>query len=841
MSYKLRSTGVAILALLVCLVTPALLRAAGAFEADEHTALLLHLDGNIETADQSTPNFRTVGSLQWQQGVIGQGLTLDGKSGFSAMLPSVLAMGQKNQSWTLEAWIKPQKAKQNTAIISAIAGYGRIVALTIDAQGQLALKTSASPYDLAGISSNDASAVIYDGKWHHVAAVIDRQRNGELRLYLDGKQLKTNAAYQHYPIFFDQTSFSVTIGAIAPWYIAKAGYLGDIDEVRISSVARYAAAADAPAPEAAPAELPPLQLNASDYQPLRITADNVAILTPRFATADEIRAAGMIRDALAQALKVEPKDIFAVPDQDAEKAKGRILISIGRTRALDPKDLEPLESQGYLIKRKGNAILLATRDPQTMPVATEAFMSQMLGVRHYLPFKLFFSDASTKPIVVTDLNIVSNPQLQAANSTGYSYYPDIDWVRMMGLVRHSGLHQHSMYVRFPPEKYAKKYPKIYPTINGKYYVPTSGGDQRWEPTFSEPTLVDAALESMDDFFTQNPDAAFISFSVMDSHFYSDLDYEQPICKELGKQQGVSVLYWTFMNELAKRAEKKYPDKKIVGIAYSYVRFAPTFVLHKNIVPWLQWKLSDETASQVVTPWSKVTRTIGIHDWAQGSGFFIPRIYTNKLKNAFLDVDKMGLSLRYAHGEAYPNWGLDGPKLYMMAQIWWNPHVDVDKLLQQFSDDMFGGASKPMYEYFKILENLFLIMNQNQERKIERYYSQFILTSKTRPLAAKARTLLDQAVAMASTPQEKQRIELFNKTFKLSEMFFELSNKPFDQALADQIVKYANDVIYTDPMTVYTRATTPAEKIKAVERAISQIKSGAKKIAEIRKTIEAKQQ
>lgn len=814
----------------------------GVYEVDEHTALLLHLDGDIKVANNDQPYFRTVGSLQWQPGptdAAGQSLSLDGKSGFYAPVSAVYQMGQQNQSWTIETYFKPEKSKYNTAIVSVIAGHGRIVSLTLSKDGQLGLRTSASSYDLAGINSGDLSQHIYDGKWHHVAAVIDRERNGELRLYLDGKQLNTQGAYQHYPILFPQKTFNVTIGSVAPWYIAKEGYQGQIDEVRISSIARYAAAKNAPAPEPAPPAPTPIVLNANESRPIRLTADNVVIVSPRFGSAEEITAAGTIRQFLAKALKVEPKAIAGAADHQDDLFKDKFIISVGRTRALTDKDLEPLEPQGYLIKRKGRAILLATRNQDIMLVATERFLSELLGVRHYLPFDLFVSEPTTKPIVINDLNIASNPYVHISNSTGYSYYPDFDWVSMMGLDRSQGSHQHSMWARFPPDKFAKKYPKIYPTIDGKYYVPTSGRDQRWAPTLTEPTLMDAALESMDDYFTANPDAPFIAFSVQDSHVHSDIDLATPEVQKLGKTQGLSELYWRFLNDLALRANKKYPDKKIVGIAYAQVRMPPSFKLHENIVPWLVWKLSDETAAQAATSWVNIATSVGIHDWAQGSGFLMPRIYTNKLKQAFLDMENMGLPFRFTHGEAYPNWGMDGPKLYIMAQIWWNPHVDVDKVLKQFTDDMFGPASDPMYNYFKTLEEFFLIANGNQERKLDRYYFQFVLTSRTKPLADKARVLLDQAVALAKTPEQKQRIDLFNKTFKLTEMFFKLANAPYDQALADDIFTYAKDVIYPDTMTVYPRGTTMEAKLKNITMATSQIKGGAKKIADLKAAIEAK--
>lgn len=395
-----------------------------------------------------------------------------------------------------------------------------------------------------------------------------------------------------------------------------------------------------------------------------------------------------------------------------------------------------------------------------------------------------------------------------------------------------------MWQRFPPERYAKSNPEIYPILKGKRYLPKNSQDNHWQPTFSEPSLVDVAVDSADRYFTENPDYQYIGFSVQDSHIHSEVDLETPEVKEHGKTLGLSILYWRFMNQVAERLEKIHPGKKIIGIVYAQVREAPPFDLHPNVVAWMVWKHSDNAIDKVFKPagsdgptrlqkWTKVASQLGHHDWAHGQGYLIPRTYPHEIQRTFLELEKRGAPLRYTHGEAYPNWGLDGPKLYLMARTWWDPHIDLDKELQQFCDDMFPGASKPMHDYFTKLEPLFQELNGDLERKLHRYWGQFEFTPAQRKTVTELRTLLDKAAASASDDEARMRVELFSKTFHLTEMLIDLhATEPFDADKADVIRKYAASTIQPDPMTIYRRKWIADDLAKTLDSAIDQIERKA---------------
>jgi len=409
-----------------------------------------------------------------------------------------------------------------------------------------------------------------------------------------------------------------------------------------------------------------------------------------------------------------------------------------------------------------------------------------------------------------------------------------------------------MFKYFPPERYAKKCPEIYPTIKGERYIPKRG-DRFWQPCFSEPKLVDAAVESALRYFKANPDHEYIAFSVEDGHQFCECErcraewaknVERTKAREtqprrikmIANALTHSPLYWRFMNRAAERLERELPavgitaQKLVVGIVYSGVRENPGFGLHPMVLTWFVFKWSDGLIDRRLLPqpdgryqlgrmqeWLDISSHIGHHDWAHGKGFLIPRLYTELTSESFKLFKPHDLV--YTHTEGYPNWGLDGPKLYVHSKIWWNPDVDLARIWRQFCDDMFGPAADPMRDYFDTLHDLWIVLNSDQERKLNRWHNQFDTTPKQREQIAHCRSLLERASQFAETDEQRQRIELFSKTFGLSERFFAMAAKRKATPVeVNQLLDYARKHITPDPMTVY-RMRTPEDAMDRISTAV----------------------
>jgi len=552
-------------------------------------------------------------------------------------------------------------------------------------------------------------------------------------------------------------------------------------------------------------------------------------------------------------------DVIAANQLPPDAIKQKIIIAIGPS----PWGPNPTEAEtgpyGFAIRRTDNvvAIVGAPPKPGTSPLqlndlmlGVTYFLDKYCGVRMYLPSDLFVGvPANGKVTLPAAIEVLEKPFTSHVSATGFanlnqSY--DFQWARHHGFVRRDWeSHQHSMGNRFPPEKFARKYPEIYPVFDGKRYIPQGASDQQWQPDFAEPHLVDAAVESAIAYFKEKPHLNHISFSVQDSRRFSKEGKMGEALKNYPPEAqpgAYTDLYIKFINKVAERLQKELPRngitsrKTIVYLAYSNVNSVPKQKLHPSVMPVVVFRVAEIDMKGTlyeanglnpasIADWLKVTKNIGIHDWAQGQGYFFPRLYSGQYAKLMRFIKERGGSLDLAHIECYPNWGLDGPKYYLMSKVLWNPDTDVDKELTQFCNDLFGRAAREMNSYFVTLEQLTQSMNNNpnQYRKMFVYPQQLLLSEAEMALVQKARGHLNKAGKLARTPEEQQRIALFSKTFRLSEYLFEIANaKEIRRAKINEITRYVDEVIARDPMTLYATRTgaIKAHVQQAVDRCIA---------------------
>jgi hypothetical protein len=564
--------------------------------------------------------------------------------------------------------------------------------------------------------------------------------------------------------------------------------------------------------------------NGMDEQASPLSGAKTILVVPASADAFETKAVALLQQWLRRA--AHEKDGFEIVTEDKlGDPAGKLVFALGRTRWADTAKLAALWQDGFVIKRKANIIVIAGGKPRGTLFGAVRFLDRFCGVRFYLPSQLFTSTPRQRPAIPAALDVVEEPFVRATSMSGPLAVPGYaDWLLFiagntrLGL---AGTHQHNMWHAFPPEKFAARWPEIYPLVKGVRYIPKDAADQKWNPCFYEPKLLDAAEETVTEYYRANPDHLWYSFGVQDSHVMCECARCAAFVKrcverdpKLGRVAAGSELFWRFMNALAERLEKKLPGKYIEGLAYSITRLPPPFKLHRNVVVFTNLHIAELDADPFMKPeddgvtpldrWLNLTGIYGNHDWHQGSGYLIPRIYSGYWSR-FMRHLKGKTPFTYQHAETYPNFGLDGAKSYVLAQTWWNPAVDTAALWRQFCDDMFGPAAAPMNDYFATLEKLWTSLDnvEGPERKLNRWSNQFVTTEADREAIRRCRKLLDEAKPLARTDAERKRIELFSKTFRLSEYLIEFAAAPsVSAARIEEAKRHAREAILPDPLTLF---------------------------------------
>ena len=445
-------------------------------------------------------------------------------------------------------------------------------------------------------------------------------------------------------------------------------------------------------------------------------------------------------------------------------------------------------------------------------------------------------------------------------------------------------------------------PEIYPIRDGERYIPPNPRVQRWQPCFTEPKLVDAAVEEAGRHFRRNPQYRQIAYGLMDSggwcecedclppevlerweHEKSQLaarhaeqraaleaegagDVNLSLAK-LEREQHAEMRrlsrslesrlrsrqFNAFLDKVARRIPDRMrqldldPQRFVTFLRYGLLQHPPAEPFPDNVMVTHVFRVDDfpvpsgplasprtrgQTANfpswrerreatygpvrgdypnrffDQIDAWHRVAPRISHHDWAQGEGWLVPRIYTGKLAALYRFMDGSAGRLIYAHSEAYPNWGLDAARLWVTLQLQWDPTLDADQLWDTFCEDMFGPAAAPMREYFDVAGELWFALNRSHERSLKFYRVQFPLVSaEQRVLADRAESCLEQAEAAASAESlAGRRVRYFSETFGLSRRLFDLASSPTppDADTVEQVRTYAAELIDRHPDALFLR-------------------------------------
>ncbi len=194
--------------------------AAGVFDVN-HVAVL-HFDANAVTPQDSTAYQNTVSSNEAMvspTSLIAGGLSLAGSGGLTLQASPSIAI-QPEKGFTFSAWIKPtgvqedsivfQQGDDTSSIELAVDQSALYARLTVDGNETLTPKTAPLTLD----------------SWQHVALAVG---NGQLQLFLNGIEVANAAAT------IPAINSDVLIGSGAE---AARGFIGEMDEIRLSSKAR---------------------------------------------------------------------------------------------------------------------------------------------------------------------------------------------------------------------------------------------------------------------------------------------------------------------------------------------------------------------------------------------------------------------------------------------------------------------------------------------------------------------------------------------------------------------------------------------------------------------------
>lgn len=361
---------------------------------------------------------------------------------------------------------------------------------------------------------------------------------------------------------------------------------------------------------------------------------------------------------------------------------------------------------------------------------------------------------------------------------------------------------HTLGLLVHPAKYAKSHPEYYPLIDGKRSVPGPQSVVGWQPCFTAPGLVEQTAANIRQHFRSNPHHQAYSLGVNDNMGYCQCDNclaanGGKTVNSLGKFYA-SGSYYSFVNKVVKLVREEFPDKRFGLIAYEGVFDPPAdLVLDENVVPyitydrmkWVDPQIESEQKA-IQSEWAQHATNLGWYDYIYGRYYGIPRVYFHQ----FADTLRYGYDqgVRYYYAEAYPDAGwVEGPKFYVTLKLLWNPHQDVDTLLDEWYTAAVGQAAAPhLAAYYAHWEDFWTKriptgewFNKDRDFIYLHFNDKDYLQQVTAADLSRCESLLRKVIASADTPAQQARAAYIYAGFQKyrvllsSRLTFERMNKP----------------------------------------------------------------
>lgn len=465
--------------------------------------------------------------------------------------------------------------------------------------------------------------------------------------------------------------------------------------------------------------------------------------------------------------KITSGDIRVILDTEIteEIKKDYFKIYVGNTNYVNETgiDFDKLHPYGYYIITGSDNMIISGKNQAGTSFAVYDFLKRFCGYRYFMPGTL--GEIIPKRDIIplsAKMFIKEEPSFITYTNTGF-YGGNGVFSRSW---RTTLLASHNLYNIYSPEKYSEKHPEYYPMVEGKRFAPSKNLHGTWQPCVSNPDLPDIAIEWAKEYFKQKPYMIGIPVGVNDGGG----DCQCPDCLKL--REKFKNQYVPFYNNIARLAQKNLPDKLVSFLAYGRgaAPIPENIKLEPNIYVEVVSGLKENM--KLLEEWKQAgAKNIGIYDYFYGGGYLVPRHYPHIIGNAWKQAYKK-VNLKGGWFESFIQiWLYDGPRQYVLNELAWNINLDIDKLLDDYFVNFYGDASKPMREFFDRIEEiygrkkdpLYPMADWKNLKQLDEYTWGDIEYLNNKLVKAKEIT---------KEPQVKKRLDLFEKIWKLSELYLQ---------------------------------------------------------------------
>lgn len=380
--------------------------------------------------------------------------------------------------------------------------------------------------------------------------------------------------------------------------------------------------------------------------------------------------------------------------------------------------LDKLGAEEYIMRTKGNHLLLAGGRPRGTLYAVNRFLQEQCGVRWWTPWATNIPHHAT--LRIPELDLHEKPAFEYREPFWFSGFDPV-WkvhngvngehnripAELGGCIIYKGF-VHTFYPLVPPEKYFSVHPEWYSLIDGKRT------HNRAQLCLSNPELRDFVVGRVKEWLRDSPEATIVSVSQNDCFGACQCTNCQAIDQAQGGPSGSMI---AFVDYIAEKIRPEFPNVAIDTLAYQYTRKPPkTLRPLPNVIVRLcsiecnfRAPLDDPSNAAFLSDlqdWSKICHRLYVWDYVTDfSNYLLPHPNWFELGPNLRLFQQYNVQGVFEEG-AYQSNGAEMAELraWLLAQLLWNPQQDDHALIQEFLDGYYGkAAAEPIRRYLDLMQ------------------------------------------------------------------------------------------------------------------------------------------
>ncbi|MGY8946363.1 MAG: DUF4838 domain-containing protein [Flavobacteriales bacterium] len=358
-------------------------------------------------------------------------------------------------------------------------------------------------------------------------------------------------------------------------------------------------------------------------------------------------------------------------------------------------DFISLSFSNYSITIQGN-------NSKMLSYGVYEFLEIFLGVRWYSTDLTVVPEISSINIPL-EKEIIYKPSVTTRTVHSRLFYKDSSFADKLKVSNEAfpnyvpNARVHTFHKFIPYEKFYDDHPEYYALRNGKRLAT--------QLCLTNEKVLEIVKDSVASFFKKHDLSTVISVSQDDNTQYCMCDSCSEIHEKEGSPAG-SMIY--FVNQIAN----SFPNKTISTLAYQYTRKPPITKPESNVLITLCSIECDRSIpinegckdfQNDLIGWSKLTENIRIWDYTiQFTNFLAPFPNWATIKpniNLFVENNAKWIFEQHSNNPSE----LFELRSYLMAKLLWNPNLDANMVIKDFTDGYYGPGGVFIAKYIEEIQ------------------------------------------------------------------------------------------------------------------------------------------